>query len=140
MIYSLKELLQSNKELSIISYFTEQISSLLGIELKKNKIYQLSFTTDSFIEINSKMIILGIIVISNKTFTFDEEFFIIDALSSTNNDKLIEQSLLLKGINHIHNLKSKNKKIISFVANERIQKEVLEPFGFFNSSDIMIKH
>ena len=102
--------------------------------------YELSCTTHSFVNIDDKLTILGIIIISSKSFIFEGDVFIIEALSSKYNDKILEQSLLLKGINHIYNLvPNNNNKVISFVGNERIQQESLSAFGFVHSQGIMTK-
>ena len=138
MIYSLKELLKNNDSFSVVSYINEQISTLLGIQLKKKQIYELSCTTHFFVNINDKLFISGIIIITTKSFLFDDDIFVIEALVSKNDDNIAEQSLLLKGINHVSNLSPKNK-IISFVGNQRTQKEVLTAFGFFHSQGIMTK-
>ena len=139
MIHSLKELLKNNTSLNIVSYINEQISTLLGVELKKNKLYEISCTSHSFVKVDDKLNILGIIIITSNSFLFNGVVFVIEALSSKENDKILEQSLLLKGINYIYNLSPNNNKMISFIGNERIQKEVLEPFGFFHSEEIMSK-
>ena len=51
---------------------------------------------------------MGIIIITSKSFLLDGDIFIVEALSSKYDDKLIEQSLILKGINHIYNLVPNN--------------------------------
>tara|TARA_Y100000389_G_C17390720_1_gene479725 strand:+ start:34 stop:456 length:423 start_codon:yes stop_codon:yes gene_type:complete len=139
MIYSLNELLQKDTSLSIISYINEQISKLLGYPLsEKNKIYELSCTTHFFVNIDEKLNVLGIIVISCKSFLFDERIFFVEVLASKDNNQLVEQSLLLKGINNIANI-SNDSKLVSFITDERIQKDVLTPFGFVHSQGIMVK-
>lgn len=139
MIYSLKELLKKDTSLSVVSFISEQISKLLGYPLsEKNKIYELSCTTNFFVNIDEELKVLGIIVISCKSFLFDERIFFIEFLSSKNNNQLVEQSLLLKGINHVGKL-SNDSKLVSLISDERIQKDVLEPFGFVHSQGIMVK-
>ena len=138
MIYTLKELLQKDTKISIITYINDQLSELLGDTLTKNKMYEMSCTTHFFLDVNEKLDILGIIVISYKTFLFHENMFFIELLVSKNKNKIVEQSLLLKCINHISNLCS-NNKIISFIGDERIETEVLTPFGFVRSQGVMVK-
>lgn len=138
MIYSLKELLQKDTSLSVISYINEQISELLGHSLEGTKIYELSFTTHFFVNVSEELNVLGIIVISCKSFLFDETIFFVEALASKDNNQLVEQALLLKGINHVANL-SNDSKLVSFITDERIQKDVLTPFGFVHSGGIMVK-
>tara|TARA_Y100000389_G_C17116495_1_gene343329 strand:- start:158 stop:577 length:420 start_codon:yes stop_codon:yes gene_type:complete len=138
MIYTLKELLQKDTTLSVVSHINEQISKLLGYTLKKNKIYELSCTTRFFVDIDEKLNVLGIIVISCKSFLFDEKIFFIESFASRDENKLVEQPLLLKCISYLGNI-SKNNKLVSFITDERIQKEVLELFGFVHSQGIMVK-
>lgn len=138
MIHSLKELIQRDMSLTVLSYINEQLSELLGYTLTQNKIQELSCTTHFFVNIDDKLNILGIIITSCKTFLFDENIFFIELLVSKNQNNLVEQSLLLKSINHIGNI-SNDSKIISFITDERIQKEVLTPFGFVFSQGIMVK-
>lgn len=139
MIHSLKELLKDNASLNIVSYINEQISALLGIELKNHKLYELSCTSHCFVKIDDKLTILGIIIITSKSFLLDGVVFVVESLSSKEDDKIVEQSLLMKGLNHIYNISPNNNKMISFIGNERIQKEVLEAFGFCHSQGIMTK-
>lgn len=138
MIYSLKELLQKDTSLSVISYINEQISELIGRPLEGTKIYELSFTTNFFVNVGEELNVLGIIIISCKSFLFDENIFFIESLVSKDKNQLVEQALLLKGINHVANL-SNDSKLISFITDERIQKDVLTPFGFVSSQGIMVK-
>ena len=138
MIYPLKEILQRDTTLSIVNFINDQLSELLGYMLKKNKIYELSCTTYSFVDIDDKLNILGIIIITCKSFLFDENVFFIEALSSKDNSHIVEQSLLMKGINYVFNLSNDNK-IVSFITNDRIQKDVLTPFGFIHSQEVMVK-
>ena len=138
MIYTLKEILQRDTTLSIVNFINDQLSELLGYMLKKNKIYELSCTTYSFVDIDDKLNILGIIIITCKSFLFDENVFFIEALSSRDNSQIVEQSLLMKGINYVFNLSNDNK-IVSFITNDRIQKDVLTPFGFIHSQEVMVK-
>ena len=138
MIYTLKEILQRDTTLSVVSHINEQISKLLGYPLKKNKIYELSCTTHFFVDIDEKLNVLGIIVISCKSFLFDEKIFFIESFASRDENKLVEQSLLLKCISYVGTL-SNDSKLVSFITDERIQKEVLELFGFVHSQGIMVK-
>tara|TARA_Y100000389_G_scaffold84002_1_gene80637 strand:- start:12541 stop:12960 length:420 start_codon:yes stop_codon:yes gene_type:complete len=138
MIYTLKEILKKDSSPEIIGYIQEQMTSLIGYKLTKNGLFELSCTTHNFINIDDKLNILGVIVVSCKSFLFSEKIFFIEILSSKNNDYLIEQSLILKTINYLYNLNN-NSKIISFIDNERIRNESLIPFGFVNSSGIMVK-
>jgi hypothetical protein len=138
MIHSLKDLLKKDTSLSVVSYINEQISKLLGHSLEKNKIFELSYTTHSFVNIDAEMNVLGIIVISCKSFLFDKSVFFIEALASKDDKQIVEQSLLLKGINHVGNISNDNK-LVSFIADERIQNDVLTPFGFIRSQGIMVK-
>tara|TARA_B000000475_G_scaffold233668_1_gene200434 strand:- start:116 stop:538 length:423 start_codon:yes stop_codon:yes gene_type:complete len=139
MIYSLKELLRKDTSPNVISYINEQISKLMEYSLEeKNKIYELSCTTCFFVNIDEELVVLGIIVISCKSFLFDERIFFIEALASKDKSKIVEQSLLLKGINHIGKL-SNNSNIVSFIADKRVQKDVLSSFGFVHSQGIMVK-
>lgn len=139
MIYSLKELLKKDTSLSVISYINEQISKLLGYTLsEKNKIFELSCTTNFFVNIDEELNVLGIIVISCKSFLFDEKIFFVEVLASKDNNHLVEQSLLLKGINHVGKL-SNDSRLVSLITDERIQKDVLAPFGFVHSQGIMVK-
>lgn len=138
MIYTLKEILQKDTSLSVVSHITEQISELLGYPLKKNKIYELSCTTHFFVNTDEKLNVLGIIVISSKSFLFDENIFFIESLASRDQNNVVEQSLLLKCISYLGAL-SGNNKIISFISDERTQKEVLSLFGFVHSQGIMVK-
>lgn len=137
MIYKLKDFLQKDTSLSVLSHINDQISKLLGYTLK-NKIHELSCTTHFFVDIDENLNVLGIIVITCKCFLFDEKVFFIEALSSTTDDQIIEQSLLMKGINHVRNVSNDNK-IVSFINDERIQKDVLTPFGFIHSQGVMVK-
>lgn len=138
MIYTLKEILKKDSSPEIIGYIQEQMTSLVGYKLTKNGLFELSCTTHNFVNIDDKLNILGVIVVSCKSFLFGEKIFFIEILSSKENDYLIEQSLILKTINYLYNLDN-NFKIISFIDNERIQKESLIPFGFVNSQGIMVK-
>ena len=138
MIYLLKEFLKKDSSLSVINYIKDQVSILLDNSLDKNKIYELSYTTHFFIDVDEKLNVLGIIVITSQTFLFDNTIFFIEYLNSKNNNYLVEQSLLLKGINHVFNI-SKNSKIISFIENKNTQENVLSPFGFVNSNGLMVK-
>ena len=138
MIHSLKDLLKKDTSLSVVSYINEQISKLLGHSLEKNKIFELSYTTHSFVNIDAEMNVLGIIVISCKSFLFDKSVFFIEALASKDDKQIVEQSLLLKGINHVGNISNDNK-LVSFIADERVQNDVLTPFGFIRSQGIMVK-
>ena len=138
MIHSLKDLLKKDTSLSVVSYINEQISKLLGHSLEKNMIFELSCTTHSFVNIDAEMNVLGIIVISCKSFLFDKSVFFIEALASKDDKQIVEQSLLLKGINHVGNISNDNK-LVSFIADERVQNDVLTPFGFIRSQGIMVK-
>ena len=139
MIYSLKELLKKDTSLSVIRFINEQISKLLGYPLSgKNQIYELSCTTHFFVNVDEELNVLGIIVISCKSFLFDERVFFVEVLSSKDNNTLVEQSLLLKGISHVGKL-SNDSKLVSFITDERMQKDVLMPFGFEHSQGIMVK-
>jgi hypothetical protein len=138
MIYPLKELLKRDTSLSVVSYINEQISKLLPHSLENNKIYELSCTTHFFVDIDEELNVLGIIVITCKSFLFDELIFFIEELASRDNNKNVEQALLLKGIHHVFTI-SNESKLLSFVNNERIQKDVLMPFGFIYSHGIMRK-
>lgn len=139
MIYSLKELLKKDTSLSVIHFINEQISKLLGYPLSgKNQIYELSCTTHFFVNVDEELNVLGIIVISCKSFLFDERVFFIEVLASKDNNTLVEQSLLLKGISHVGKL-SNDSKLVSFITDERMQKDVLTPFGFEHSQGIMVK-
>ena len=138
MIYTLKEILQRDATLSVFNFINDQISKLLGYTLEKNKIYELSCTTYSFVNIDDELNVLGIIIITCKSFLFDEKVFFIEVLSSRDNSQIVEQSLLLKGINHVFNL-SNDSKIVSFITDDRIQKDVLTPFGFIHSQGVMVK-
>lgn len=139
MIYSLKELLRKDTSSSVITYINEQISKLMGYSLKeKNKIYELSCTTQFFVNIDEELNVLGIVVFSCKSFLFDERIFFLEVLASKDNNQLVEQSLLLKGINHVGNLSNDNK-LVSLISDERVQKDVLTPFGFVHSQGIMVK-
>ena len=138
MIYTLKEILKKDSSPEIIGYIQEQMTSLIGYKLTKNGLFELSCTTHNFVNVDDKLNILGVIVVSCKSFLFGEKIFFIEILSSKDNDYLIEQPLILKTINYLYNLDN-NSKIISFVDNERIQKESLVPFGFVNSQGIMVK-
>ena len=139
MIYSLKELLKRDTSLSVVSFISEQISKLLGYPLsEKNKIFELSCTTNFFVNIDEELTVLGIIVISCKSFLFDERIFFVEILASKDNNQLVEQSLLLKGINYVGKL-SNVSRIVSLISDERIQKDVLAPFGFIHSQGIMVK-
>ena len=138
MIHSLKDLLKKDTSLSVVNYINEQISKLLGHSLEKNKIFELSCTTHCFVNIDAEMNVLGIIVISCKSFLFDNSVFFIEALASKDDEQIVEQSLLLKGINHVGNISNDNK-LVSFIADERVQNDVLTPFGFIRSQGIMVK-
>jgi len=139
MIYSLKDLLKKDTGLNVISYINDQISELMGFPpLEKKKIFELSCTTNFFVNVDEELNILGIIIISCKSFLFDEKLFFIEVLASKDNDKFVEQGLLLKGINYIGNIINDNK-LISLITDERIQKDVLTPFGFVRSQGILVK-
>uniref|UniRef100_A0A6C0KXF5 Uncharacterized protein n=1 Tax=viral metagenome TaxID=1070528 RepID=A0A6C0KXF5_9ZZZZ len=138
MIYTLKEILQRDTTSSIFNFINDQLSTLLGYTLEKNKTYELSCTTYSFVNIDDKLNVLGIIIITCKSFLFDEKVFFIEALSSKDNSQIVEQSLLMKGINYVFNL-SNDSKIMSFITDDRIQTDVLSPFGFIHSQGVMVK-
>lgn len=139
MIYSLKELLKKDTSMSVISYINEQISKLMGYPLsEKNKIFELSCTTNFFVNIDEELNVLGIIIISCKSFLCDELMFFLEVLASKDNNPLVEQSLLLKGINHVGKLSNKSR-LVSLITDERMQKDVLTPFGFVHSQGIMVK-
>lgn len=139
MIYSLKDLLKKDTSMTVISYINEQISKLMGYPLsEKNKIFELSCTTHFFVNVDEELNVLGIIVISCKSFLFDERIFFVEVLASKDNNQLVEQSLLLKGISHVGKL-SNDIRLISLITDERMQKDVLTPFGFVHSQGIMVK-
>lgn len=141
MIYELKEILKRDTSLSVINYICEQISELLGKPIEQTLLYELSCTTHFFVSIGEGLEIKGIIIISCKSFAFGDKMFFIESLCSKTKRTLIEQSLLLRGISHIVNI-SKNIKlnnIVSLVVDERIQKLVLNQFGFIQSQNILVK-
>lgn len=138
MIYTLKEILKKDSSPEIIGYIQEQMTALIGYQINKNKLFELSCTTHNFVNLDDKLNILGIIIVSSKSFLFDNNIFFIEILSSKNEDPLIEQSLILKTIVYLQTIDN-NCKIISFIDDVRIQNESLVPFGFFESHGIMVK-
>ena len=113
----------------------------MGKPIEQTLLYELSCTTHFFVGIGEGLEIKGIIIISCKSFAFGDKMFFIESLCSKTKRTLIEQSLLLRGISHIVNI-SKNIKlnnIVSLVVDERIQKLTLNPFGFIQSQNILVK-
>tara|TARA_B000000557_G_C20761759_1_gene437648 strand:- start:730 stop:1149 length:420 start_codon:yes stop_codon:yes gene_type:complete len=138
MIYSLKELLRRDMSLSVVSYINEQMSTLLGNSIEKKKLYEMSCTMHIFVNVDEKLQILGIIIMSCKSFLLNKDIFFIELIISKDDDEVVEQSLLLRGLNHVLNL-SQDIKLISIITNERIKNNILKPFGFICSKDMMVK-
>jgi len=138
MIYNLKDILKDNKNDSVINYINEQISTFLDRQLNVTELYKLSCTTSFFIDMDEEMNIRGILIMTHKTFLFEDRISFIEFLSSKDDDHFIEQSLILKCISYLSSTLNQTR-IISLVSDTRVQEEALAPFGFMHSHDIMIK-
>lgn len=138
MIHDLKEVLASTESKAIREYLREQVSNFLNISMDGNNLNEFAHTNYVFVDVCENMEILGIIVISYKRFMFEKEIFFIETIVSLNNDSKVEKSLLFKGIYFISN-NVEYAQIISFVNDERIQREVLDHSGFTLTNFIMLK-
>lgn len=139
MIYSLKNLLAEFKSPDLLEFIREQLTELLEIDnLNIGKINEIAHTTHCFVDIHTNMNINGIIVISCKSFLNDKKIFFVERIKSVEGDGFIEQKLMVEVLNSIGPV-SKDDSVISLINDSRVQEEVLKPFGFFETTNILFK-
>uniref|UniRef100_A0AB39JC63 Uncharacterized protein n=1 Tax=Florenciella sp. virus SA2 TaxID=3240092 RepID=A0AB39JC63_9VIRU len=141
MIYILEELLKLDDSNSFINYIKDQFEVLLNYKINNiHMIYKISKTTICFVDVDSKMKISGIIIVSCKDFLFNEKIFFLEFLNSISDDREIEELLLNSAMNYIKLLVNENKQnemIISLLMNDEINDEILIKNNFHYSNDLM---
>lgn len=137
MIYLLEELLKLDDSVSFNNYIKSQFEELLNYEMKNiSEIYKISKTTITFVEIDSKMVINGIIITNCKNFLFDEKIFFIEFFTS--NDNNIKDKLLSMSLDYIKSSPDyNNEMIISLLIDNELNKDILKKHNF-NISDNII--
>ena len=103
-------------------------------------IYKISKTTICFVDVDSKMKISGIIIISCKDFLFNEKIFFLEFLNSISDNRQIEESLLNNAMAYMKSLvneNNQNEMIISLLMNDQINNEILIKNNFQYSNDLM---
>tara|TARA_Y100000389_G_scaffold95236_1_gene91896 strand:+ start:6468 stop:6953 length:486 start_codon:yes stop_codon:yes gene_type:complete len=141
MIYILEELLKLDDSNSFINYIKDQFEIILNYKISNiHTIYKISKTTICFVDVDSKMKISGIIIISCKDFLFNEKIFFLEFLNSISDNRQIEESLLNNAMAYMKSLvneNNQNEMIISLLMNDQINNEILIKNNFQYSNDLM---
>ena len=138
MIHSMKEIFLDIQSDSVSYYIKEQILALMELEVNDANIQSLDEICNrsfAYVEIDDEMKINAILIISKQNLRLTD-ILVIEALNSYNEDETAEKNILNYALEKIYD--NTSSKIISFIEDERIQKNILSEMNFSMYTDAYV--
>lgn len=138
MIHSMKEIFLDIQSDSVSYYIKEQILLLMELEVNDVNVQLLDEICNrsfAYVEIDDEMKINVILIISKQNLRLTD-ILVIEALNSYNEDEIAEKNILNYALEKIYD--NTSSKIISFIEDERIQKNILSEMNFSMYTDAYV--
>ena len=138
MIHSMKEIFLDIQSDSVSYYIKEQIIALMELQVNDVNIQLLDEICNrsfAYVEIDDEMKINAILIISKQKLRLTD-ILVIEALNSYNEDETAEKNILNYALEKIYD--NTSSKIISFIEDERIQKNILSEMNFSMYTDAYV--
>jgi len=138
MIHSMKDIFLDIQSDSVSYYIKEQILALMELEVNDANIQSLDEICNrsfAYVEIDDEMKINAILIISKQNLRLTD-ILVIEALNSYNEDETAEKNILNYALEKIYD--NTSSKIISFIEDERIQKNILSEMNFSMYTDAYV--
>jgi len=138
MIHSMKDIFLDIQSDSVSYYIKEQILLLMELEVNDVNVQLLDEICNrsfAYVEIDDEMKINVILIISKQNLRLTN-ILVIEALNSFNEDETAEKNILNYALEKICD--NTSSKIISFIEDERIQKNVLSEMKFSMYTDAYV--
>lgn len=139
MIHSMKEIFLDIQSDSVSYYIKEQILALMELEVNDANIQLLDEICNrsfAYVEIDDEMKINALLIISKQNLRLTD-ILVIEALNSYNENETAEKNILNYALEKIYD--NTSSKIISFIEDERIQKNILSEMNFSMYTDAYVK-
>lgn len=138
MIHSMKEIFLDIQSDSVTYYIKEQIIALMELQVNDVNIQlldEICSRSFAYVEIDDEMKINAILIISKQKLRLTD-ILVIEALNSYNEDETAEKNILNYALEKIYD--NTSSKIISFIEDERIQKNILSEMNFSMYTDAYV--
>ena len=139
MIHSMKEIFLDIQSDSVSYYIKEQILALMELEVNDANIQLLDEICNrsfAYVEIDDEMKINALLIISKQNLRLTD-ILVIEVLNSYNEDETAEKNILNYALEKTYD--NTSSKIISFIEDERIQKNILSEMNFSMYTDAYVK-